>query len=76
MHFRTRNGDNSTWNSWSEYWHSNSTGLEGDNRITTISNFNNTLPSGFYQSSNASNMPASSWHNMINVRHNNTCNDH
>ena len=60
----------------SYYWSQASNGLAGANRISSTNNFNNTLPSGFYQSSTASNRPASSWHNMINVRHNNTSNDH
>lgn len=61
----------------SSYFHSQaSTGLAGVNRITTISNFNNSLPSGFYQSDTASNMPGTSWHNMLNVRHSNNGNDH
>ena len=60
----------------SYYWNQGSTGLQSANRISTLSNFNNSVPSGFYQSSNASNMPATSWHNMINVRHSNTANDH
>ena len=61
----------------SNYFHSQaSTGLAGVNRITGISNFNNSLPSGFYQSDTASNMPGSSWHNMLNVRHSNNGNDH
>ena len=59
------------------YYHSQgSTGLAGANRISSTTDFNNSLPSGFYQSSNASNMPGSSWHNMLNVRHSNTANDH
>ena len=59
------------------YYHSQgSTGLAGVNRISSLSNFNNSVPSGFYQSSSASNMPGSSWHNMLNVRHSNTANDH
>ena len=60
----------------SYYWNQGSTGLESTNRISSTSNFNNSLPSGFYQSSSASNMPGSSWHNMLNVRHSNTANDH
>ena len=60
----------------SYYWNQGSTGLQSDNRISTLSNFNNSVPSGFYQSSTASNMPGTSWHNMLNVRHSNTANDH
>jgi len=60
----------------SYYWNKGSTGLESTNRISTLSNFNNSVPSGFYQSSTASNMPGTSWHNMLNVRHSNTANDH
>ncbi|MGY8867161.1 MAG: pyocin knob domain-containing S74 family peptidase, partial [Methylophagaceae bacterium] len=46
------------------------------NKINDSTNFNNSVPSGFYQSDTASNMPGSSWHNMINIRHSNTGNDH
>jgi hypothetical protein len=61
----------------SSYYHNQgSTGLAGTNRISSITNFNNSVPSGFYQSSSASNMPGSSWHNMLQVRHSNTANDH
>ena len=61
----------------SYYWSQASTGLAGATRITSISNFNNTLPSGWYQSSTASNRPpGSTWYNMMNVRHSNTANDH
>ena len=52
------------------------TGFEGGSRITSISNWNKTLPSGFYQGYNASNAPGGSWFNGINVRHSNTGNDH
>jgi len=53
------------------------TGFDGSTRISDTGNFNTSLPSGFYQSSSASNMPpGGSWHNMINVRHSNTGNDH
>ena len=48
----------------------------GANKINDSTNFNNSVPSGFYQSSGASNMPGSGWHNMMNVRHSNTGNDH
>ena len=59
------------------YYHSQgSTGMAGTSRITSISNFNNTLPSGWYQSSSASNKPGTSWYNMMNVRHSNAANDH
>ena len=47
------------------YWNQASTGLEGTNRISSSSNFNNSVPSGFYQSSSASNMPGSSWYWLI-----------
>lgn len=41
------------------------------------SNFNNSVPSGFYQGYNSANSPTGgTWYNMLNVRHNNTANDH
>ena len=59
------------------YYHSQgSTGMAGTSRISDTSNFNNTLPSGWYQSSSASNKPGTSWYNMMNVRHSNSANDH
>jgi hypothetical protein len=46
------------------------------NLILEISNFNNSLPSGFYQGYQATNSPTATWYNLINVRHSNTGNDH
>ena len=46
------------------------------NLISDLSNFNNSVPSGFYQYSSATNSPGTSWYNLINVRHSNTGNDH
>jgi hypothetical protein len=61
----------------SSYYHSQgSTGMAGTSRISGTSNFNNTLPSGWYQGSSASNQPGTSWYNMMNVRHSNSANDH
>ena len=58
-------------------WNSGSTGLGGTNRISDLSNANNSVPSGFYQYYNGSNYPTSStWYNLLNVRHSNTANDH
>ena len=50
--------------------------LDGANLIADNGNFNNSVPSGFYQSSGATNAPGGNWYNMINVRHSNTGNDH
>jgi len=50
--------------------------LDGANLITDLPNFNNSVPSGFYQSNGATNAPGGSWYNLINVRHSNTSNDH
>ncbi len=50
--------------------------LDGATLIADNGNFNNSVPSGFYQSSGATNAPGGSWYNMINVRHSNTGNDH
>ena len=46
------------------------------NLILEISNFNNSLPSGFYQGYQATNSPSATWYNLINIRHSNTANDH
>jgi hypothetical protein len=46
------------------------------NLISDLSNFNNSVPSGFYQYASATNSPGTSWYNLINVRHSNTGNDH
>jgi hypothetical protein len=50
--------------------------LDGTNLIQDNGDFNNSMPSGFYQSSGAANAPGGSWYNMINVRHSNPGNDH
>jgi hypothetical protein len=47
-----------------------------ENLIADLSNFNNSVPSGFYQYASATNSPGTSWYNLINVRHSNTGNDH
>ena len=61
----------------SAVWHQGSTGLEGQNRISTLSNANNSVPSGFYQASSGTNYPTTgTWYNLLNVRHSNTANDH
>ena len=58
-------------------WHAGSTGLGGTNRISDLSNANNSVPSGFYQYYNGSNYPTTgTWYNLLNVRHSNTGNDH
>jgi hypothetical protein len=46
------------------------------NLIQTLPNFNNSVPSGFYEYSSATNSPSATWYNLINVRHSNTGNDH
>ena len=58
------------------YWSTASTGLAGTNRISTVTDWNHSKPSGFYQASGGSNAPIGSWVNVINVRHSNTANDH
>ncbi|MFM2306801.1 MAG: Cyanophage [Bacteroidota bacterium] len=51
--------------------------LDGPTLIQDNGNFNNSMPSGFYQANNAANSPTGgTWYNMINVRHSNTSNDH
>lgn len=51
--------------------------LDGSNMIADNANFNNSVPSGFYQQYNGANAPTSgTWYNMLNVRHSNTANDH
>jgi len=50
--------------------------LDGSNLIATLPNFNNSVPSGFYQGYNSTNAPGGSWYNLLNVRHSNTANDH
>ena len=58
-------------------WTQGSTGLQGTNRISTLSNANNSVPSGFYQASSGTNYPTTgTWYNLLNVRHSNTGNDH
>ena len=46
------------------------------NLIQSLPNFNNSVPSGFYEYSSATNSPSATWYNLINVRHSNTGNDH
>ena len=46
------------------------------NLIASLANFNNSVPSGFYEYSGATNSPSATWYNLINVRHSNTGNDH
>jgi hypothetical protein len=46
------------------------------NLIAATSNFNNSVPSGFYEGFQATNSPTATWYNLINVRHSNTGNDH
>jgi hypothetical protein len=53
----------------STYWSQSSTGLAGVQRISTVTDFNADLPSGFYQNSDHSNAPGTNWYNMLNVRH-------
>ena len=52
-------------------WFSPATNMTAD-----LANFNNSVPSGFYQYSGATNAPGSGWYNLINVRHSNRANDH
>lgn len=61
---------------WSQVTSKPAAWLDGSNLITDLPNFNNSVPSGFYQSSGAANAPGGSWYNLINVRHSNTGNDH
>jgi hypothetical protein len=60
----------------STYWSQASLGLEGGKRISTVTDFNADLPSGFYQSSSNSNAPGTGYYNMLNVRHSNSSNQH
>ncbi len=46
------------------------------NLIQSLPNFNNSVPSGFYEYNSATNSPSATWYNLINVRHSNTGNDH
>ena len=50
--------------------------LNDANLIQDLPNFNNSVPSGFYQGYNSTNAPRDSWVNLINVRHSNPGNDH
>lgn len=50
--------------------------LDAANLVETLTNFNQSRPSGFYQGNSASNAPGAGWYNMMNVRHSNTNNDH
>ncbi|MCF8258143.1 MAG: tail fiber domain-containing protein [Flavobacteriales bacterium] len=50
--------------------------LDGTNLIADLANFNNSVPSGFYQGSAVPNAPSATWYNLINVRHSNAGNDH
>jgi len=61
---------------WSQVTSKPAAWLDGATLIQDNGNFNNSMPSGFYQSSGALNAPGGSWYNMINVRHSNTGNDH
>jgi hypothetical protein len=61
---------------WNQVTAKPSPWLDAANLIEDNHNFNNSKPSGFYQSSVAANAPGSNWYNMINVRHSNTSNDH
>lgn len=61
---------------WTEVTSKPAAWLDGTNLIASISNFNNSVPSGFYQGNGATNAPGGSWYNMLNVRHSNAGNDH
>ena len=62
---------------WNEITSKPAAWLDAANLIQDDANFNNSVPSGFYQYNNAANSPtAGTWYNMINVRHSNTSNDH
>lgn len=62
---------------WSQVTGKPSAWLDAANLIQGNGNFNNSVPSGFYEANNAANSPtAGTWYNMINVRHSNTGNDH
>ncbi|MCO5280644.1 MAG: pyocin knob domain-containing protein, partial [Chitinophagales bacterium] len=61
---------------WSQVTSKPAAWLDGSNLIADNANFNNSVPSGFYQGYNATNAPGTSWYNMLNVRHSNPGNDH
>ena len=62
---------------WSQVTSKPAAWLDAANLIQDLPNFNNSVPSGFYQGYNSTNSPtASTWYNLINVRHSNTANDH
>jgi hypothetical protein len=46
------------------------------NMIAGLENFNNSVPSGFYEGYRSTNAPSETWYNLINVRHSNRANDH
>ncbi|MEI6349117.1 MAG: hypothetical protein WCP69_14310 [Bacteroidota bacterium] len=63
--------------SWSQVVSKPAGWLDAANLIQDNADFNNSVPSGFYQFNNAAHSPtAGTWYNMINVRHSNTGNDH
>lgn len=62
---------------WAQVTSKPATWLDQPTLTADNANFNNSVPSGFYQYNNAANSPtAGTWYNMINVRHNNVANDH
>jgi len=61
---------------WSQVTSKPAAWLDGPTLIQSNANFNNSMPSGFYEHSGATNAPSATWYNMINVRHSNTSNDH
>lgn len=62
---------------WSQVTSKPADWLDAANLIQDNGNFNNSVPSGFYQGYGSTNAPTgSTWYNMINVRHSNTGNDH
>ncbi len=62
---------------WSQVTSKPAAWLDNVNLVQDLPNFNNSVPSGFYQGNNSGNSPtASTWYNLINVRHSNPGNDH
>lgn len=62
---------------WTQVTGKPATWLDQSTLTADNANFNNSVPSGFYQYNNAANSPtAGTWYNMLNVRHNNPANDH
>ena len=62
---------------WSQITSKPAAWLDAANLIQDLANFNNSVPSGFYQGYNSTNSPTgSTWYNLLNVRHSNTGNDH